>query len=120
MLKVAGQDARGRRPTTSTPTDGQIFVVGRARRGDRASDEVASQVYRHTFGPEACDVEPGLEATRYFRIGNVYHQPETQGRFSTYPTWPNGAAAGIVEVDPGDGLRQGAALLRRCTTRARS
>ena len=45
------------------------------------------------------DTEPALEITRHFRIGNVYHQPEKQGRFSTYPTWPYGAAACIVEVD---------------------
>jgi aerobic carbon-monoxide dehydrogenase large subunit len=49
------------------------------------------------------DTEPALESTRYFRIGNVYHQPEKQGRFSTYPTWPYGAAACVVEVDPDTG-----------------
>ncbi len=48
-------------------------------------------------------IEPGLESTRYFKMPNVYHQPETQGRFSTYPSWPNGASACIVEVDPETG-----------------
>jgi carbon-monoxide dehydrogenase large subunit len=65
---------------------------------------VVDEVYRHTFGRHASDVEPGLEATRYYRIGNIYHQPETQGRFSTYPTWPNGAAACVVEVDEDTGV----------------
>ena len=60
-------------------------------------------IYRHPFGRHAQDVEPGLEATRYWRVGNIYHQPETQGRFSTYPTWPNGACACVVEVDPETG-----------------
>ena len=49
------------------------------------------------------DVEPALEVTRHFKIGNVYHQPEKQGRFSTYPTWPYGSVACIVEVDPETG-----------------
>ena len=61
--------------------------------------EVVSEIYRHTFGRHAEGEEPGLESTRYYRSQNIYHQPETQGRFSTYPTWPNGAAACVVEVD---------------------
>ena len=61
--------------------------------------EVASTVYRDCHGVAALDVEPGLEATRYFQHGNVYHQPETQGRFSAYPSWPNQAMAMIVEID---------------------
>jgi carbon-monoxide dehydrogenase large subunit len=66
--------------------------------------EVASQAYRHTHGEHMDDVEPALESTRHFKIGNVYHQPEKQGRFSTYPTWPYGVAACIVEVDPETGV----------------
>ena len=54
---------------------------------------------------------PALEATRYFRIGNVYHQPEKQGRFSAYPSWPNGVAACVVEVDPETGFVE---ILRFC------
>jgi carbon-monoxide dehydrogenase large subunit len=83
--------------------DGRFWVAGA---GDRevAFEAVVDEVYRHTFGRHAEGVEPGLEATRYFRIGNIYHQPETQGRFSTYPTWPNGAAAAVVEVDPETGV----------------
>ncbi len=42
---------------------------------------------------------------------NVYHQPEKQGRFSAYPSWPNGVAACIVEVDPETGFVE---ILRFC------
>ena len=65
---------------------------------------VARTVYSHAFGPAAEDIEPGLEATRYFRIGNVYHQPEKQGRFSAYPTWPFMVTAAVVEVDRDSGF----------------
>ena len=58
-----------------------------------------NEIYRHTFGKLADCVEPGLESTRYFRMANIYHQPEKDGRFSNYPTWPNGTAAAEVEVD---------------------
>lgn len=66
--------------------------------------EVARSIYTDVFGPEAEDVEPGLESTRYFKIGNVYHQPEKEGRFSTYPTWPYMVSVAIVEVDPQSGF----------------
>ena len=83
--------------------DGHICVKGAPTR-KVAFKEVASLVYRHEYGAEASEVEPGLEATRYYRIGNVYHQPEVQGRFSAYPTWPYEACAAVVEVDPETGL----------------
>ncbi len=73
--------------------------------------EVAERVYWHAFEEHADLVEPGLEVTRYFRIPNIYHQPERDGRFSVYPTWPNGVAACIVEVDPDTG---GVTILRYC------
>jgi len=90
-------------PADLDADDGQIFVVGAPTRRIAFRD-VASLVYRHAYGAEASDVEPGLEATRYFRIGNVYHQPEVQGRFSAYPTWPSGASAAVVEVDADTGF----------------
>ena len=65
-------------------------------------------------------IEPALEAQRHFRIGNVYHQPEKQGRFSAYPSWPNGVAACIVEVDPETGLRRRSCGTAWSTTPARS
>jgi carbon-monoxide dehydrogenase large subunit len=56
-------------------------------------------------------IEPALEAQRHFKIDNVYHQPERQGRFSAYPSWPNGVAAVVVEVDPETGFVE---ILRYC------
>ena len=113
-VQLAASDLRARLTTVAAsmlqakPNDVRVergtFTVG----GDPARtvelQAVVDQVYRHTFGKHAEGVEPGLESTRYFRIGNIYHQPETQGRFSTYPTWPNGAAAVVVEVDPETGI----------------
>lgn len=66
--------------------------------------EVSRLIYTDVFGAEAEDVEPGLESTRYFKIGNVFHQPEKEGRFSTYPTWPYMVSAAVVEVDPLSGF----------------
>jgi len=95
MLEVA--------PADLDSDDGKISVKGAPTRFVLFKD-VASTVYRDCYGKYACDVEPGLEATRYFRHPNVYHQPEVQGRFSSYPSWPNGVAACIAEVDPETGF----------------
>lgn len=89
-------------PDAVTAVEGRYATVAGTRGGVAFADVVA-EIYRHTFGRHADAVEPGLEATRYYRSPNIYHQPETQGRFSTYPTWPNGAAACVVEVDPDTG-----------------
>jgi aerobic carbon-monoxide dehydrogenase large subunit len=78
--------------------DGVLSVVGAPGRSV-TFDEVVNQIYRYPFGAFAEDEEPGLEVTRYFRMGNIFHQPEKQGRFSNYPAWPNGLAACVVEVD---------------------
>jgi carbon-monoxide dehydrogenase large subunit len=90
--------------------NGDIFVKG-SRGKMVAFDDVVDQMYRHTHGEFAEEEEPGLEATRYFRMGNIYHQPERQGRFSNYPAWPNGMAAIVVEVDPETGAVK---ILRFC------
>ena len=74
-------------------------------------EQIAAQAYRHPHGRYMEEIEPALEVTHHFRIGNVYHQPEKQGRFSTYPTWPYGAVACIVEVDPETGYLK---ILRYC------
>ena len=95
MLEAAPADldaAEGASSSRARPTGAVEFTA------------VVNQIYRHTFGQHAENVEPGLEATRYFRMGNIYHQPETQGRFSNYPAWPFGAAAAVVEVDPETGV----------------
>jgi carbon-monoxide dehydrogenase large subunit len=83
--------------------DGVISVKGSPDRSVPFT-AVVNESYRPTFGKHADRVEPGLESTRYFRMGNVYHQPETQGRFSNYPAWPYGSAACVVEVDPDTGI----------------
>jgi carbon-monoxide dehydrogenase large subunit len=88
----------------------RIFVKGAPARAVTFLAAV-DQIYRHPFGEFAEDEEPGLEATRYFRMGNIYHQPEKQGRFSNYPAWPYGAAACIVEVDAETGFVK---ILRYC------
>ena len=62
-------------------------------------EDVVSQFYRHPHGPYMENSDPVLESTEHFRIENVYHQPEKQGRLSTYPAWPYAAAACIADVD---------------------
>jgi carbon-monoxide dehydrogenase large subunit len=90
--------------------EGRIFVRGTPDRGV-SHDEVAREVYRNPHGPNMEGIEPALEAQRHFKIDNVYHQPEQQGRFSAYPSWPNGVAACIVEVDEETGFVK---VLRYC------
>jgi aerobic carbon-monoxide dehydrogenase large subunit len=90
-------------PGDMDAADGSIFVKGSPDRSV-AFSAVVNEIYRHTFGKHADRVEPGLESTRYFRMGNIYHQPETQGRFSNYPAWPFGSSAVVVEVDPETGM----------------
>ena len=102
MLEVAADDLEAE--------GGRISVKGTPDRFV-AFDDVASEVYRNPHGPNMEGIEPALEAQRHFKIGNVYHQPEKQGRFSAYPSWPNGVAACIVEVDPETGFVE---VLRYC------
>jgi aerobic carbon-monoxide dehydrogenase large subunit len=99
-----------------TPPDDLEAAGGRIQRKGSTADsvsleDIARQAYRHPHGEFMEEIEPALEATRHFRIANVYHQPETQGRFSSYPTWSNAAAACIVEVDPKTGFVK---ILRYC------
>jgi aerobic carbon-monoxide dehydrogenase large subunit len=102
MLEVAPDDLEA--------VEGRIFVRGTPDRGV-SHDEVAHEVYRNPHGANMEGIEPALEAQRHFKIGNVYHQPETQGRFSAYPSWPNAVAACIVEVDDETGFVK---VLRYC------
>lgn len=62
-------------------------------------DEVVRQIYWHAYEEHAESVEPALEVTRYFRIGNINHMPADDERPSLYPTWASGAIACVVEVD---------------------
>jgi carbon-monoxide dehydrogenase large subunit len=102
MLEVAADDLEAQ--------DGVIQVKGSPQQRLTFA-EVAEEVYRRPHGPNMEGIEPMLEVRRHFRHGNVYHQPEKQGRFSAYPSWPNGVAACIVEVDPDTGLVR---ILRWC------
>jgi carbon-monoxide dehydrogenase large subunit len=74
-------------------------------------EEIAAQAYRFPHSAPMDDITPGLESTRVWKMPNVYHQPEKQGRFSAYPSWPNGASACIVEVDEDTGQVK---VLRYC------
>jgi carbon-monoxide dehydrogenase large subunit len=109
MLKVASKLLEVA-PDDVDAEDDKFFLKGAPTRFVTFK-EVASTVYRDCHGKAAFDVEPGLEATRYFKHPNVYHQPDTQGRFSSYPSWPNQAVAIIVEVDPDTGKFK---ILRYC------
>jgi aerobic carbon-monoxide dehydrogenase large subunit len=109
LFRVAGRMLEAD-PDDIDARDGRIFVKG-APGSSVAFDEVVNQIYRFPFREFAEDEEPGLEATRYFRMGNIYHQPEKQGRFSNYPAWPNGTAAAVVEVDEETGYVK---ILRYC------
>jgi carbon-monoxide dehydrogenase large subunit len=51
-------------------------------------EEVAREVYSNPHGKNMDGVEPMLQSVRQWKMPNVYHQPETQGRFSAYPSWP--------------------------------
>jgi carbon-monoxide dehydrogenase large subunit len=109
MLKVAAKMLEVS-PDEVDVEEGQFSVKGAPSRYVMFK-EVSSTVYRDCHGKASFDVEPGLESTRYFQHPNVYHQPETQGRFSSYPSWPNQAVAIIVEVDPETGRFK---ILRYC------
>ena len=89
--------------------DDVVLERGRAWiAGDRQSalllSAVAREVHTNPHGAHMNGIEPGLEAIRYRKIENVFHQPETQGRYSTYPNWSNASAACVVEVDAETGI----------------
>jgi carbon-monoxide dehydrogenase large subunit len=66
-------------------------------------DAAVRRIYWHAFEEHGELVEPALEVTRYFRIGNIDHQPPPGERANLYPTWASGAVACVVEVDPKTG-----------------
>ncbi|MBI2963224.1 MAG: xanthine dehydrogenase family protein, partial [Deltaproteobacteria bacterium] len=108
MARVAAKHLEAA-PQDIDVRDGRFFLRGAPSRFV-SFRKVADLVYRHAY-EDARDVEPGLEVTRYFRHPNVYHQPEVDGRFSSYPSWPNQTVACIVEVDPDTGVVK---ILRYC------
>ncbi len=109
LLKVAGNMLEAD-PGDLECENGRIMLKGAPFRYVDTKD-VVSKIYADCHGAAACGVEPGLEVTRYFRHDNVYHQPETQGRYSAYPSWANQASALIAEVDPDTGVIK---ILRYC------
>lgn len=67
-------------------------------------DDVVRRIYWHALEAHSDKVEPALEATRYYRIGNINHTPQGDERQSLYPTWASGAVGCVVEVDEDTGL----------------
>ena len=82
---------------------GRVWVAGSPDAGLPLS-AVTTEVHLNPHGAHMNGLEPGLETIRYKRIENVFHQPETQGRYSTYPNWSNASAACVVEVDEDTGV----------------
>jgi carbon-monoxide dehydrogenase large subunit len=109
LLTVAGNMLEAN-PEDLEIARGRVRVRGAPRRFLPLA-EVAMELYTRPYGPNADGVEPGLEATRYFRAPNIYHQPATQGRFNAYPTWPSATAACVGEGDPETGMVR---ILRHC------
>lgn len=97
LLEVAGKLLEVA-PGDLELAEGQIVVKGAPGRSVRLV-EVVSTIYKDSFGKDASHVEPGLEATRYFRHGNIDLQPQVPGRPNMYPTYPNGAYVAVVRVD---------------------
>lgn len=90
--------------------EGRIFRVSNPAQSLDIRDAVR-QAYEHVHLDHMREIEPAIEETRYFRIGNVRHEPERDGRLSLYPTWSYGAAACVVTVDEQTGLVR---ILRYC------
>lgn len=65
--------------------------------------DVARQVFTRAIEIPAID-QPQLESTRTYAPTNLLHVPDTEGRVSPYPTYPNSAHISTVEVDAGTGL----------------
>ena len=96
MLKVAASMLEAS-PEDLDIEESRIFVKGVPSKFLKFAD-VSQTIYRRPYDC-AIDIEPGLEATRYFRTLNATHIPDEQGRISTYPSYPNMAHLAFVEVD---------------------
>ncbi len=96
MLKVAASMLEAS-PEDLDIEESRIFVKGVPSKFLKFAD-VSQAIYRRPYDC-AIDIEPGLEATRYFRTLNATHIPDEQGRISTYPSYPNMAHLAFVEVD---------------------
>jgi len=96
MLKVAASMLEAS-PEDLDIEESRIFVKGVPSKFLKFAD-VSQAIYRRPYDC-AIEIEPGLEATRYFRTLNATHIPDEQGRISTYPSYPNMAHLAFVEVD---------------------
>ena len=83
--------------------DGKVFIKQAPQRMLPLA-EVCRTIYRKPFFPAALGIEPGLESTRYFRMGNVSHVPDDKGRINTYPSYPYAVGIVVVEVDVETGM----------------
>ncbi|WP_456749334.1 xanthine dehydrogenase family protein molybdopterin-binding subunit [Bradyrhizobium sp. USDA 4341] len=81
--------------------DGKIVVIGDP---DRALpfEKAVSTIYTQAYST-AIDVELPLQVTRTYRSENVRHTPDEWGRISSYPSFPYGVHAAVVEVDEATG-----------------
>lgn len=52
----------------------------------------------------ALGIEPSLEATRTFRLPNIRHTPDEQGRLQPFSTFPFCVQASVVELDGETGV----------------
>lgn len=77
--------------------DGRIGVTGEPDRSLPFEKAVAT-VYTQAYST-AIDVELPLQVTRTYRSENVRHTPDEWGRISSYPSFPYGLHAAVVEVD---------------------
>ena len=102
MLRVAASMLEAA-PEDLDCEQGRIRVKGQADR-EVAFNDVAEYVHKRAFDHHAFDMEPGLESTRYFRMGNIHHVPDDKGRINTYPSYPYAACVAVVEVDVETGV----------------
>jgi carbon-monoxide dehydrogenase large subunit len=110
-LRTVAASMLGAEPADIAVAD-EAFTAGPDPARSVSFDEVVARIYWHSHEAHAELAEPALEATRYFRVGNINHQPGDGQRPGLYPTWASGATACVVEVDP----ETGECRLLRCST----
>jgi carbon-monoxide dehydrogenase large subunit len=102
LLRVAGNMLETS-PDDLDLAEGKVFIKQAPQRSIAIAD-VTRVIYRQAFTRAVIDLEPGLESTRYYRMGNINHIPDAQGRINAYPTYPYAASVVIIEVDPETGM----------------
>ncbi|MCA6100545.1 xanthine dehydrogenase family protein molybdopterin-binding subunit [Bradyrhizobium australafricanum] len=81
--------------------DGRIAVHGDIERSLPFAKAVTT-IYTQAYST-AIDVELPLQVTRTYRSDNIRHTPDEWGRISSYPSFPYGVHAAVVEVDEATG-----------------